>query len=121
MSDVPDTTFDDCKYRKTSEVVEALGLIPLDEFEQTHANDIRATGRTTKMLCYAVMYSQLKPVIISAYNHRYSKDLQLQAKRMAEKIGLDPERILYNKQIVQFGEQRNPDVFYMFDHSWYWV
>lgn len=55
---------------------------------------VRGTGRTTKMLVKAVVESQFEYVMIIGHSWDYSISLGRQARQYAERLGLDPEKIV---------------------------
>lgn len=71
--------------------------------------DRRATGRTTRMLCEAVVAAQAERVLIVGYNRRYSHQLQQQARAMCEKVGINPLNIIV-MQVYDNGLDASPEI-----------
>jgi hypothetical protein len=118
MSDVPDTTFDNCKYKSIDELTDALGLVPFEQFAARAVDPPKYTGRTTRLITYALLYSQLQPVVITSHNHQNSYKLQCIARDRAITLGLDPKRIL-DGHIGGYSDVRSADNLYVFDHTYY--
>lgn len=118
MSDVPDTTFDNCKYKSIDEILDALGLEPFEQFAAKATDPPKITGRTTRLITYALLYSQIQPVVITSHNHQNSYKLQCIARDRAITLGLDHKRIL-DGHIDGYSDVRSADNLYVFDHTYY--
>jgi hypothetical protein len=61
------------------------------------------------MLCEAVVAAQTERVLIAGYNHRYSAQLQQQARVMCERAGVNPLNIIV-MQVFDNGAQASPEI-----------